>query len=209
MALPRKQLIQMSGAPGSGKSTMARLLAQAIDAVVINHDLIKSSCIENGVSFELSGKMAYGLAWSLAKDMIEQGHSVIFDSVCNYDEVIERGTALSQLHGYDYRYVECRLSDTQLLDQRLRQRSSLRSQRTAVDCPPQDAPDVHRSVNHHALFEKWQNPRRPTSGIIVVDSARGPEDGLAFVLSQLALPAAGHEPPTTTHQPNNQNDEQV
>jgi predicted kinase len=51
MYLPRELFVQMSGAPGSGKSTAAGQLAKSIDAVVINHDLLKTLFLENGISF--------------------------------------------------------------------------------------------------------------------------------------------------------------
>jgi predicted kinase len=56
---PRKLLIQMSGAPGSGKSTIANLLSQSIDGVVIDHDLLKSFFLKNDISFSESAKLAY------------------------------------------------------------------------------------------------------------------------------------------------------
>jgi hypothetical protein len=41
----------MSGAPGSRKSTTAGLLTKSIDAVVINHNLLKTFFLENGIFF--------------------------------------------------------------------------------------------------------------------------------------------------------------
>ena len=69
MYLPAKIIIQMSGAPGSGKSTLATLLAQSMSGIVINHDVIKSFILENGILFEKSAKMAYDFQWTLAKEM--------------------------------------------------------------------------------------------------------------------------------------------
>ena len=81
----------MSGAPGSGKSTVANLLAKSIDGVVINHDLINSFSLENDISFDQSAKLTYRFDWVLAEDMIKQGRNVIIDSTCNYDEVLDPG----------------------------------------------------------------------------------------------------------------------
>ena len=50
----------MSDAPGSGKSTLAKLLGSSIYAVVIDHDVLKSSLLEyNTVSFDQASKFAY------------------------------------------------------------------------------------------------------------------------------------------------------
>ncbi|KAH8159744.1 hypothetical protein CIB48_g8499 [Xylaria polymorpha] len=186
-----KFLIQMSGPPGSGKSTLARLLARAINGVVINHDLIKAFFLESSFSFQDSSRLTYRLDWALAEDMIQQGRSVIIDSVCNYDEVLDRGTALGEKYGCTYRYVECRVEDMDLLDRRLRDRTPLRSQRTGVYEPPLDslANGMRASVEGAALFEKWMNPRRPDDAAvhIAVDSTRPLEECLVAILERLRL----------------------
>lgn len=188
MNLPRKLFVQMSGAPGSGKSTMAKLLAQSIDGVVINHDLIKSFFLENDIFFDESAKLTYRFDWVLAEDMIKQGRSVIIDSICNYNEVLEQGTALARRYGYDYKYVECRIDNIDLLDQRLCSRVSQRSQRTGVNRPPPDASHAHRGEeDSRALFKRWiENPCRPDGDVIVVDSTASTEDCLAYILKQIA-----------------------
>ncbi|KAI0447707.1 hypothetical protein F4803DRAFT_545764 [Xylaria telfairii] len=191
MGAPAKFLIQMSGPPGSGKSTLARLLARAINGVVINHDLIKAFFLESSFSFQDSSRLTYRLDWALAEDMIQQGRSVIIDSVCNYDEVLDRGTALAEKYGCTYRYVECRVEDMDLLDRRLRDRTPLRSQRTGVNEPPLDslANGMGANVEGAALFEKWMNPRRPDDAAehIAVDSTRPLEECLVAILERLRL----------------------
>ncbi|KAI8635329.1 P-loop containing nucleoside triphosphate hydrolase protein [Xylariaceae sp. FL1651] len=180
----RKLLIQMSGPPGSGKSTIARHLAQSINGVVINHDLMKAFFLDSDFSFEASAQLTYRLDWVLAEDMIQQGRSVVIDSVCNHAEVLERGTALAQKYEYGYRYVECRVEDMDLLDCRLHTRIPLRSQRTGVSEPP---PDSTSAADGRALFRKWMNPCRPADAndIIVVDSTRSLKECLESILEQL------------------------
>ncbi len=68
---PRKILIQMSGCPGSGESTMAELLGQSINAEVIDHDLIRSIFLDNDLFFEQGVKLAYRFYWVLAENMIK------------------------------------------------------------------------------------------------------------------------------------------
>jgi predicted kinase len=192
MDKPCNFLIQMSGPPGSGKSTLARLLARSIDGIVMNHDLIKAFFLESShLPFQESAKLAYRLDWVLAEDMMQQGRSVVVDSVCNYDEVLERGTALARKYGYVYRYVECRVEDLDLLNRRLRARISLRSQRTGVNKPPLDSASnaTETDEDSAALFRKWMNPRRPGDAkvLIVVDSTHPPEECLQSVLKQLGF----------------------
>jgi len=40
-------LVQMSGAPGTGKSTLARAIAPQLHAAVLDHDLIKATLAEH------------------------------------------------------------------------------------------------------------------------------------------------------------------
>jgi predicted kinase len=190
MNTPCKLFIQMSGAPGSGKSTLAHLLARSIDGVVINHDLIKSFFLENDTVFEQASKLTYAFQWVLAEDMIKQGRSVIIDSTCNFRETLDQGMTLAKSYDYEYKYVECRVNDMDLLDRRLGSRVPMRSQRTGIVLPPSDA---NRSATHdqyHAQFKKWiENPCRPAEGAIIVDSTSNQEDCLEHVLRQLVLSA--------------------
>ncbi|KAI5861705.1 P-loop containing nucleoside triphosphate hydrolase protein [Durotheca rogersii] len=178
---PAKLLIQMSGAPGSGKSTVARLLRPCIGGVIVDHDVLRSSLLESAIiPFDDAAKQAYLLQWKLAKDfMMNQGLSVITDSTCNYPEVLEQGTALAVQHGYAYWYVECKVGDVDLLDKRLRARPAMASQRSAVDCPPAAAQGngIRVDEDARALFAKWiDSPCRPNDDhVITFDSTGSPE----------------------------------
>ncbi|KFY86658.1 hypothetical protein V500_07494 [Pseudogymnoascus sp. VKM F-4518 (FW-2643)] len=161
----------MSGAPGSGKSTIALRLARSIDGIVINHDLLKSFFLDTNTPFDQAAKLAYNLDWVLAEDLLKQGRSVIIDSVCNYATLLEKGAAVAEQHGCAYRFVECRVEDVEVLDRRLRGRVAMRSQRTGIDVPPADAAGTG-GVGHRAVLKrKMENPVHPASGAIVVDSS--------------------------------------
>ncbi|KAI0150566.1 P-loop containing nucleoside triphosphate hydrolase protein [Xylariaceae sp. FL1272] len=189
-----KLVIQMSGAPGSGKSTVARLLRQHLgNAVIIDHDVLRSALLEPGLlAFDQAAKQAYLLQWKLAEDFLEQGvNRVIIDSTCNYSEVLEQGSSLAAQRGYAYWYVECSVGDVDLLDQRLRARLPMASQRSAINCPPVAAQENGARVGEdsRALFAKWMGrPCRPDddSRVIVVDSKASPELLCGQILSRFA-----------------------
>lgn len=187
MDLPQKLVVQMSGPPGSGKSTTSNILAQPLKAVVIDHDLLRSFFLENEIKFDQAGKLAYRLQWVLAEEMLKQNKNVIMDSPCNFHHIIERGMELAQKYHHEYKYVELKVNDMDLLDQRLRQRVPLRSQRTGIDRPPTDAVNDRDYKDHQALFKKWmKEPCRPDGGIITADSTLPSAEVVENILKQLS-----------------------
>ncbi|RSL58194.1 hypothetical protein CEP53_006238 [Fusarium sp. AF-6] len=177
----------MSGAPGSGKSTIARLLRQSIGGVVIDHDVLRSALLEDSdVPFDQVAKRAYNLQWRLAEDFMKQGLNVIIDSTCNFQEVLDQGSALAGQQGFAHWYVECKVEDIDLLDERLRTRDPMKSQRTAVDCPPAAASSARVGEDSRALFKKWiESPCRPKGNAIMLDSTSSPEVNRALVLKKI------------------------
>ncbi|KAF4450410.1 P-loop containing nucleoside triphosphate hydrolase [Fusarium austroafricanum] len=177
-----KLLIQMSGAPGSGKSTVAKLLRPSIGGIVIDHDVLRSAILESGsTSFDQAAKQAYLLQWKLAQDFMKQGvDSIIIDSTCNYPEVLEQGSSLAAQHGYASWYVECKVVDMNLLDQPMRARRPMLSQRFSVDSPPAAAQGNGGRTDEdpRARFARWmESPCRleDESRVIIVDSTASPE----------------------------------
>jgi predicted kinase len=189
---PRGVFIQMSGAPGSGKSTMAKLLRQSIGGVVIDHDIIRSSLLEdNDLPFDEVAKKAYRIQWAFAEAMAQQGFNIIMDSTCNFQEVLDWGSAVAEQHGLAYWYVECKVEDIDLLDERLRTRAPLKSQRAGVERPPEAASGARKGEDSRAQFRKWIDaPCRPERNVIIVDSACDLETGRHNILKHI-LPDIG------------------
>lgn len=185
--MQHKLFIQMSGAPGAGKSTIARLLGRSIGGVVIDHDVLRSGLLDSNVSFDQAAKQAYRLQWMLAQDVMKQGFSVIIDSTCNFPEVLDQGSACAKQHGHDYWYVECKVQSIDLLDQRLRARDPMPSQRTGVESPPAAAAGGARDgEDSRALFKKWiEHPCRPEDNAVIVDSTGKPEMLRDYILKQI------------------------
>lgn len=166
---------------------MARLLRRSIGGVVIDHDILRSGFLDSGIPFDLAAKHAYQLQWTLARDIIQQGLNVIIDSTCNFEEVLSQGSALATQYGYAYWYIECQVQDIELLDQRLRARDAMMSQRTGVDCPPVGAHSTGADQqDFRALFRKWiENPCRPEENAIIVDSRGNQETLRDYILNQI------------------------
>lgn len=163
--------VQMSGAPGAGKTTIAHAVAKTIGAVVIDHDITKSALLRADVPVALAGGASYQVLDALARHLLQQGHSVIFDSPCFYVELLQRGQTLPAEHGAAYRYIECKLQDLAELDRRLQTRVRLPSQVAGVYTPPTAGSG---KTEHGAdLFHNWiVNMKRPQNNYLVLDTAQ-------------------------------------
>jgi predicted kinase len=71
-------LIVMSGLPGTGKSTIARALAEATGAVWLRIDTIETAIADAPGQLEDAG---YRVAYAVAQDNLRLGRDVIGDSV--------------------------------------------------------------------------------------------------------------------------------
>jgi predicted kinase len=170
----RQFLLQMSGVPGAGKSTIARYVGSRYGAIVVDLDVIRSAVLDGGVPVEASGRVAYPVMYAMARSLLDQGSSVVIDSPCQYDEILTTGQSIAAERDVAYKYVESRTDDVTLIDNRLRARAPLRSQRRSIALPPADlaAPDA----NPARTFQSWlQQTKRPTHNYLQVNP-RNPLD---------------------------------
>lgn len=160
--------IQMSGVPGSGKSAIAQRIGERLNAVVLDHDESKSALMSSGIDEPVAGRGSYETLKVLSGKIIAQGHSVIFDSPCQYLELLRHGQELAEKYRVAYRYIECRLDDEELLQQRLMQRNKQPSQVRSLDTviTRQDKQWTAREI-----FQHWAaNMKRPEQGYLVIDT---------------------------------------
>ncbi|MGE7982219.1 AAA family ATPase [Solibacillus sp. NPDC093137] len=154
--------IQMSGFPGSGKSTLSRHIAKRTGAVIIDHDIVKSSLLssfeEISIEKKFVGKIAYNVDWSLVEFHLSQGQNVVLDSPCLYQEMVDRGIRLSKKYNVTYKYVECYLNDFQEINNRLKNRNKMVSQ-------------IEAACSEETFKFTIENSKKPNEGAyIVVDT---------------------------------------
>ena len=168
--------LQMSGFPGSGKSTLSRLIAKSTKAIVIDHDVVKTALlesIEDDLDPRRVGGISYNIEWSLVDFYLSQGHDVILDSPCLYDEMINRGTAITEKHKAKYKYVECFLDDMNEINNRLKNRIRMPSQ-------------IERVFSEESFDKTINNSKKPPGvKCIRVDTSQPTSDYIGDVMAYL------------------------
>jgi predicted kinase len=116
----------MHGEPGSGKSTLARALGRALPAVVIDKDVIHSALLRAGVDPTVAGGASYESMRALARPLLEDGRSIIFDSPCFWPQIETDGRAIAADFGAPWMMIEC-VCPSDLVEHRLATRERLES----------------------------------------------------------------------------------
>lgn len=175
-------LVQMSGVPGSGKSTVAAHVVETFGAVAVDYDVIKTAVLDAGFDLAGSAKAAYEVMYALARQVLGQGHDVVLDSPCFWPRILNEGMEIAREHGASYRYIECQVRDLKVVDERLGRRARLRSHRRGVDIPPVDLGD--EVVDGETFFrEGMDRIQRPSDNYLQLDMHRP----LSEVLSEVEV----------------------
>lgn len=138
----------MAGHAGSGKSTVARELAERTGAAVLDLDTIKSALLDVGLDWESSSRGSYAAIYALVDDFLSSGGpGVIVDTPSYWPEIGARLTATAAQHHTPYVFLEC-VAEEAVRSQRLQSRPHRRSQVPGPRANPLDAPpdmgDLHR-----------------------------------------------------------------
>lgn len=173
----------MAGTSGVGKSTLAHLVGHHTGAAVVDYDVVKSAALDAGIAWDDAGRVGYGVSRALANSLLQQGLSVVLDSPCRFQQIVDEGVHIARLHGAVYTFIECVLTDEHALRQRMLTRQRHRSQRAAFDVPPPDAPnDVMADATGIIRIPKTKAPATPW---VRIDTDQSVEQCLALALHYL------------------------
>jgi predicted kinase len=162
----------MAGFPGSGKSTLAKEISKHIDVVVIDRDVIKSSMIESGVDLDIVASASYDVVFSLCKYYLAINKSVIIDTPCYYDDSLNNGINIAVEYDAEYKYIECRVENFEVVNNRLKSRK-----RSISQIP---------STEKESFSVAMDKSKRPTkTDYLVVDSSLPIETYIQKVLSYI------------------------
>jgi len=99
-------LVEFGGLPGTGKSTLARHLAERTGAVLLRVDEIEAAMRRNGLTPDQTGIAAYSVAHAVAEPHLRRGFTVIADAVNPVREAREGWRELAEACGVRHVVIE-------------------------------------------------------------------------------------------------------
>jgi predicted kinase len=117
-------LIVFSGLPGTGKSTLARMMATRLSSVYLRIDTIEQAIRSSDVLAGEVGPAGYIVAYQIAADNLRVGRSVVADSVNPLQVTRESWVEIAQKSNARLIEVEIICSDETEHRQRIEQRTS-------------------------------------------------------------------------------------
>lgn len=99
--------IVMRGYPGTGKSTIARLLAAALHAPLIDRDIIRQMAVDIFGDLPEVGRFSYELLFALAREQLRLGLSVVVDTPLTYHTTYEQAKELAKAFDTPMLVIHC------------------------------------------------------------------------------------------------------
>ena len=103
----RSTFIVMRGFPGTGKSTIARLLAAALHASLIDRDIIRQTAVHVLGELPQVGQFSYELMFALVREQLSLGLSVVVDTPLTYRTTYEQCKELAKAFQTPMLVVHC------------------------------------------------------------------------------------------------------
>lgn len=148
---PRRCLVLMAGYPGTGKSTLARAIGDALDWPVIDKDVIVTSLLESGIAEEVAQPASYGVMFALGLDTLRsQRRSVILDSPAGLPISIDEARRIASEATATLVCILC-LADRETRNHRVANRPALRSQPVRESRTCGDAREKHGHLPEDTL----------------------------------------------------------
>lgn len=99
--------VLMRGYPGTGKSTIARAIATALRAPLIDRDIIRQKAVDIFGDAHEVGRFSYELMFALTEEQLSLGLSVVVDTPLTYRETYEKSLKLADKFNIPMLVVHC------------------------------------------------------------------------------------------------------
>ncbi len=103
----KSTFVLMRGYPGTGKSTIARAIAAALHAPLIDRDIIRKKAVDSFGDIHGVGRFSYELMFALTEEQLNLRLSVIVDTPLTYRETYEKSMALAEKFSIPMLVVHC------------------------------------------------------------------------------------------------------
>jgi predicted kinase len=164
-------LVVFAGLPGSGKSVLARGVADAIGATYLRIDTIESAIVSTLMPYR-DNPVGYVVAERVAADQLAGGRDVVADAVNGVAAARAGWVALAARTGAVLRFVEVRCSDLTEHRRRVEARKP--------EMPGQGVPTWSQVMRRR--YEPWPPE---LSGRLVVDNVGDTAGHIARIVTEL------------------------
>ena len=114
-------LVMICGLPGTGKSTLAKAVAEKIDAVYLNSDSIRLGMLEEREYTEEEKKQVYEAMFEKSGEELKKGKNVVLDATFYKKELREDAKETADEAGTKIFIIEC-VTHEDLLKERILKR---------------------------------------------------------------------------------------
>ncbi len=160
----------MRGYPGTGKSTIARLLATALHAPLIDRDIIRKTAVDLFGNLPQVGQFSYELMFALVREQLRLGLSVVVDTPLTYRTTYEQCKELAQSFQTPMLVVHCQCP-SEVQKRRLEGRKGKVSE---------------FQITSWEEWEQWKSRFEEfEDGGCIIDTSNPMDDSLAKVMSRI------------------------
>jgi predicted kinase len=161
-------LILFSGLPGSGKTTLARMVARHLRIPLLGKDRFQSALRTHGLAARATPD-GYHLMLDLADEQLSLEVSIILDAVFPKDGFRLAARDIARRNGANFRAIYCYCSDETIWQERMKER-----QEFVPNWTPVDWDEVQRL---RAFYQPW-DPQTT----LFIDSLNDLSENLALTL---------------------------
>ena len=98
----------MRGYPGTGKSTIARAIAAALHAPLIDRDIIRQMGVDILGNLATIGRFSYELMFALTREQLKLGLSAVVDTPLTYRTTYEQAKQIAETFSIPMLVVHCK-----------------------------------------------------------------------------------------------------